>query len=451
MNMGERLKNIGMRALKLIWVPILLSLLLLTPVDNQDFKSTGFYETTISRLDSISQVLSQQHPGALVVGWGKANITPPEPVRLTGKNWDKYNEVFDSVYVRAFVFSNGTQKIALLSYDLWIMHPLLAKAVRDKIAASNLGITGTYFTANHSHTSIGGWATGLLGTFAVGGNHPATVTFLENQTMEALQMAESGLKPSMSGYGEVAVKNMVANRLDINAAVDDKLRFLKIRNASNEQAIFTTFSAHSIFMVKGLNALSADYPGPFIASVEASDSVNFACFAPGATGSHTPIGRKPFEYEKMEAYGKKLATQLLNVQKEIAFDSTEILKYIEWPIELRSPHFRVANNWRLRPWVFKSVMGNYSATITGLRIGNTVLVGLPVELSGEFSSEFQEVCKSRGLSLMITSFNGNYMGYVNPEKYYYSLNKPETRDMNWYGPQNGEYFVDLIKELLLII
>ena len=52
---------------------------------------------------------------------------------------------------------------------------------------------------------------------------------------------------------------------------------------------------------------------------------------------------------------------------------------------------------------------------------------------------------------MITSFNGDYLGYVNPEKYYFTISKPETREMNWYGPQAGEYIVALVNELLAII
>ncbi len=96
-------------------------------------------------------------------------------------------------------------------------------------------------------------------------------------------------------------------------------------------------------------------------------------------------------------------------------------------------------------------MGVSDASITALRVGNTVLVGLPVELSGEFYPKFDAICKRRGLSLMITSFNGKYLGYVNPESYYFTLNHSETRGMNWFGPQNGEYFVELVNKILEII
>ena len=61
-------------------------------------------------------------------------------------------------------------------------------------------------------------------------------------------------------------------------------------------------------------------------------------------------------------------------------------------------------------------MGEYKPRVSVLRVGNVLLVGLPVELSGEYYSEIAELCNRKGLSLMITSFNGWYLGYVNPEK-----------------------------------
>lgn len=446
--MGSIIKNISLSFLKIIGITFLFAVVLITPVDKRDFRNTPFFKTTMDRLDSIKHALNDQKQGPVEIGWGKANITPPLPVRLTGKNWTPYKQVYDSVYLRAFIFSNGFQKIALISYDLWIIHPHLASSMKERIKEAGLGITGVYFTANHSHTSIGGWATGLLGALIVGGNSAQTLDFLGDRTLDALKSANSRLQNVAVGYGEIATEKMVANRIDTAGFLDNKLRLLEMRTYSHEQAIFVTFSAHSVYMNKDINTLSADYPGAFIEALEASDNLDFASFSPGATGSHTPVGRKPFERAKMQAYGEKLADYVFQAQELIQLDTAAVFKYIEWPVSLRSPHFRVSNNWRLRPWLFKALMGKPQPTITALRIANTVLVGLPIELSGEYYVEFQEICNKKDLNLMITSFNGTYLGYVTPEKYYYSLKTAETREMNWYGPQNGEYFVSLIKDLL---
>ncbi len=444
-------RKIVIRLFYFISFLLVLGLSLFTSVDTTDYHLTAFYQSTMARQDSLVISLEQQQQGSLKAGWGVANIAPEEPVRLTGNNFKPYEQIFDSVYVRTIIFSNGLQKIAIISYDLWIMHPTLANAIREVVKQHFPEITSIYFTANHSHTSIGGWASGLLGTLAVGGNHPETVTFIGNQTIQSLHQAEEMLRPVTIGWGEIATKGLVTNRLNAEGILDDKLRVLKMSNDQGQVAVFNTFSAHSVYMNKDINTLSADYPGPFLKYVQSSGDIHFASFAPGATGSHTPIGRKPFERSKMLNYSQKLASYFHGLQGKIKTDSTTVLKYIEWPVDLRSPHFRVSNHIRFRPWIFNSVLGVSDASITALRVGNTVLVGLPVELSGEFYPRFEAICKQRGLSLMITTFNGWYLGYANPESYYFTLNHSETRDMNWFGPQNGEYFVEIVNRILEII
>ncbi len=446
------MKKVARNVLMVIGVMALLVLTQIVPVDERDYQSTEFYKRTLLRQDSIKSVLEKQTDTTnLQIGWGIANITPSPPVRLTGKNWTPFEHIFDSVYVRAMVFTDNNQKIAFLSYDLWIIHPHLAEAIRNRIMAADLGVTGIYFTANHSHTSIGGWADGLLGSLIIGGNDPGTLGFITEQTLVALKEANTKTQQAALGYQEVATSGMTENRLDTLGKLDQQLRVLKISQLDGSQAVLTTFAAHSVYMNKDINTLSADYSGGFLQNVVSRDRVDFACFAPGATGSHTPVGRKPFTRQKMAKYAQQLDDYLGSIYESIALDTTTVLKFAEWPVEMRSPHFRIANHWRLRPWLFHWIMGKEEASITALRMGNIVLMGLPVELSGEYYEEFNALCKSRGLHLMITTFNGNYLGYVNPERYYFSLNRAETREMNWYGPQAGEYYVSIMKEMLKIL
>jgi len=247
---------------KVLYAGLLLltmSWLLLTSVDTTPYKQTAFYKSTMDRMDSLVGVLSlQTSSNSLKAGWGVANITPQNPVRLTGKNYTPYQQVFDSVYVRTLLFDNGQQKVAILSYDLWIIHPTLANAIRELVKAHFPDINGILFTANHSHTSIGGWASGLVGTLVVGGNHPEMIEFLGKQTLTALGKAEQQIRPITVGSGEIETKDLVMNRLDAKGKLDDKLRVLKLINDKEEAAVFNTFSAHSVYMNKDINTLSAD-------------------------------------------------------------------------------------------------------------------------------------------------------------------------------------------------
>ncbi|MDN5212690.1 neutral/alkaline non-lysosomal ceramidase N-terminal domain-containing protein [Fulvivirgaceae bacterium BMA12] len=448
---GEKNKKRLLKLALLFLILVGLAMILFTPVDDTPFQDTGFYRETIAGLDSIGKVIHGDPGGKVSIGWGQANIAPPTPVRLTGNRRKPYESIYDSVFVRSFIFSNNRHKIALISYDLWIIHPHLAGEITRRINTSDLGITGIYFTASHTHSSIGGWAKGLLGKLVVGGNDKKTLDYLGQMTLKSLRQAEANTGTSRIGFGSVSTRNMVRNRLSDTARLDDKIRLLKIQHKNGEQAVFTTFSAHSVYMDKNINGLSADYPGPFLTFLTGIDSIKFASFAAGAMGNHSPIRRGSFAYEKMLQYSRELASYVAGSEDEVEMDSTTVLKFAQWPVSLRSPHFRITDRWRVRPWLFHWVLGKEPSYITCLRVGNTVLLGLPVELSGEFYPEFAAICQEKGISLMITSFNGNYMGYVNPERYYNTIRKPETREMNWTGPQSGEYMVALIQEILAII
>lgn len=426
--------------------------MLFTTVDRTPFTKSPFYHKTLNNIDSVGKILVQLPNDSVTVAWAENNIVPENPVRLTGNHWDPYESVYDSIFVRSFLFANQYQKILLLNYDLWIMHPHLANKIKKRIFAANLGINEIYFTASHSHSSIGGWASGILGNMVVGGNNDATLSFIIDQTEGAVIKANANLQPGQFGYQQFDTQSMVENRLDkINGKVDSWIRVLKIRNEVGDQVFFNTFSAHPVFMDKHMNVVSADYPGSFVKELTAVDSVTMASFAAGAMGNHSPVRHGPFQYQGLIDYGIKLADVVIKREDEIHMTAVTTLKFAQIPINLRSPHFRISNNIRVRPWLFKLALGEHPSFISILQLGNTVLLGLPVELSGEYYAELETYYKAKGLSLMVTTFNGNYLGYVNPKKYYDKIRKAETRDMNWYGPENGEYFVALIKEIATIL
>ena len=60
--------------------------------------------------------------------------------------------------------------------------------------------------------------------------------------------------------------------------------------------------------------------------------------------------------------------------------------------------------------------------------------------------KWEDHAKTLGLNLIITTFNGGYMGYITPDEYY-DKHFHEVREMNWYGPGNGKYFDELITKI----
>ena len=57
------------------------------------------------------------------------------------------------------------------------------------------------------------------------------------------------------------------------------------------------------------------------------------------------------------------------------------------------------------------------------------------------------MAQARGLQVMVSSFNGGYIGYVTPRQYY-DIDHYETQLMNWYGPGTGEYLMTCLEMLI---
>ena len=65
-----------------------------------------------------------------------------------------------------------------------------------------------------------------------------------------------------------------------------------------------------------------------------------------------------------------------------------------------------------------------------MEIGDLALVGTPCDFSGELVEGIQKSC-AKNREVMITSFNGQYIGYITADKHY----EKDTHDLG--GHANG--------------
>ncbi len=423
---------------------------LLTTVDRTPYRETQYYREFRREIVSLPKPKPATNADTLQVGWAKVNITPPRPMPTAGygqRLGKRYTSVHDSIYVRAFVFDNGLQKAVLVSADLLIIAPELANALAKRLPAIGFSIDQTYLCATHTHNSMGGWADRLVGGLIAGGYEPEMVDFLADRFVQAIRQADIHKATAAIGAVAYPARELVENRLEITNPTDSLLRVLKIRKISGETAVIATFAAHPTLISDEEIVLSRDYPGVLVDALERSGEIDFAAFCAGAVGSHTTrtFGRNG--WEAMDNEAGFLAKKIL-----IGFDKIPVsyhtqLRTVSVPLPLRQPHFRLTENIRLRPWVFHAAYGDYPSVIKGLRIGNTVWIGMPADFSGELVPAIQPYDEWQRNPLFVTSFNGGYIGYVTPDAYY---DRPyaETREMNWFGPYNGAYLTEAACEIL---
>ncbi|WP_192348058.1 neutral/alkaline non-lysosomal ceramidase N-terminal domain-containing protein [Algoriphagus sp. Y33] len=437
-------KSILLKTTKVLcWTFVVLmaiALVVLTKVDRSPIQDQDFYKETFERLDQTT--FSNSQGDTWIAGWSSVNMTPDEPADLVGyAPRGKYEFVQDSSYVKALTLSNGKSRVAWLNYELLIVHPHLAEQVRKAITAAKLPIDQVIFTATHTHSGMGGYMPGPMGEIAFGGYEQGIVDMMVSTSISALRDAIAIQDTVTITYQKSDAGDLVANRFVNGGPTDPFVRQLIFTKKTGKKATFLTYSAHATTMSTKFMGLSGDYPFYLTKDLEAGE-FEFALYAAGAVGSHRPMrpGNTP---EMVERYAHQLdSTFRMNTTYFADITNPEIKTGV-LPIALRTPHLRVTDNLRLRPWLFDYLLGNTNAHLDITQIGNTLMIASSGELSGVFYGKWEKLAQSKGLNLIITTFNGGYIGYITPDELY-DENFHEVREMNWYGPGNGKYFDELI-------
>lgn len=433
----------------------------LAPVDDTPYQQMPYYQQTKQRLAQLPTPPTSKM--GIQAGWAKESITPSFTTPTggygarRGKHW---HVISDSIFARAIVLNNGSTNVAIVGLDLLITPPTVEEALKKRLPEVGLRWENVYMGAIHSHNSMGGWAPGLVGQLIAGGYDEKIVTLITDGVLNAIRKAQANVAPVTIGYGQVDATDHIYNRIASSGPtgpLDGMIRLLKLQKSSRsgvtrsgvagESALLCSFAGHATLFEDNMwNYLSRDYPGSLVDRLE-KKSADFAVFMAGSVGSTGPQATGKTDFQEIRNYAGDLALRIERTVPTIELKPDSTLKILSLPLGLREPHPRVIGNWRVRPWLFYAIYGDYPSDLKALRIGNTVMVGTPCDFSGELSAEMQPLATKKGVNLMITSFEGGYIGYVTPDSYY-DRQTYETRDMNWFGPYNGTYFKEMMTGLL---
>ncbi len=428
------------------------------PLDKTPYEQTGFYQRELAAIDSIVEIKNSDSDSAVQVGWACVNLLPPfaTPIAIDAHRDGKHFEgVHDSIYVRAFVFKQGNQKIAFVSTDLLIIPPTVSKLFDTILKNQGFDASNIFFTATHTHTSIGAWYQSYVGEIFAGKYDERVPKFTAAQISKAIVDAEKKCSVAKIGYAAFPTSKFVFNRLvtqmahlpDSLGTVDSLLRIVKIEKENGERASIITFAAHNTVFHENLMKLSADWCGLLMKKLNESRKINFNSFSAGAVGSHGP-----YEFSKeQETEAKYMANGISKIVLE-NFDSIKTdfvynMRMIHLPLYLREPNLRVTEAIVVRPWLFKKLFGNENSFLNTFQIGNIFFAGMPCDYSGELVAEMDSAANRKNLKLVVTSFNGGYIGYITHSKRYL-LDTYETKIMGWFGDRNGDYMNEVVMRVM---
>lgn len=422
-----------------------LALLLIQRIDRTPFQETAHYRRWVEQLQTVTL---DSTTGPLQISWAKENITPKKNTPLSGhgKRWGKhFDSIHDSIYVRSIAISNPQDTVYFVSADMLIVPPNIVQRVEQLLAPHHISLRNIHFGATHTHNGVGGWGEKLSGRLFSGKYDAEVVEELARQySLAILQSSRDFLPVAQVRYGEYASPEHLYYRIPAEGGeVDDRVRSLVFISADSSTAELTSYAGHATILGSKFLGISRDYPGILVDSIERNER-DFALFYAGAVGS-TGVW---VDDESGPSRAAKMGAHLYEQRKNAHIDvlSTSLTS-TSIPIPLPDPTVRISSNLALRPWVFRWLFGEHSAHIKITKIGNTLLLGMPADFSGELAKELSSYAASRGLHLIITSFNGDYIGYITADSVY-DVDFHETTIMSWNGYQAGGYFNEISKQII---
>jgi hypothetical protein len=446
---------------------LVVAALLLACLDGVDYRPylrEPYYAGTMARLRARSGTNSVVR-GELSAGFGRASLTPavnapaddPASGRFRSLPLAGYGNrggksatgVHDDLHIKAVALRVGDRIGVMLGADaLIIPREVTGMAMRRIESELKLSREQIYLSATHTHCGPGGWGEGMVAEAFAGDYQPGARAWFADRVVAAVREAVADLKPAAFGSGSFAAPEFVRNRLVGSLGeVDPEFSYLVLKQNPGKIAVLGSYSAHATVLSGDVMEFSADYPGSWQRSVEQSTG-GLAVFLAGGVGSHGPVsGGKGFE--GTEWMGGELARRLLDQLPVLPL--TNVITFGMQGMDLSLPplNVRVSDGLRLRPWLARRLMPvGDDSFIQAFRFDDAVWISTPCDFSGELALGIKDFLRVRGRRAVVTSFNGDYVGYVICPRYYH-MNGYEPRVMSFFGPNVPDYFGELIRTMAL--
>lgn len=441
-------------------------LLCLDGVDHRPYFREVYYTETIDRLRTQARTNLVAH-GELSAGFGQARLTPSvnapadDPAQgqfrsmpLAGYGNRKGKPATgtrDDLYIKAVALRVDDRLGVMIGADALIIPAEVTELAMQRLHRElKLSREQIYLSATHTHCSLGGWGEGLVAEAFAGGFQPGTRIWFADRIVSAVRDAIADLQPAAFGHGSFDAPEFVRNRLvgDLGK-VDPEFSFLVVKQQTGRVGVLGSYSAHATVLSSGVMEFSGDYPGDWQRAVEGATG-GMAMFLAGGVGSHSPVpGDKGFA--GAERMGRALAQPLVDRLGQVSLTNVVTFGLLGLDIALPPMNVRVSDGVRLRPWLAaKLVPADRTTFLQAFRMNNTVWISTPCDFSGELALGIKDSLRVRGSHAVITSFNGDYIGYVICSRYYH-LDGYEPRVMSFFGPNVPDYFDELIRSVALAL
>jgi hypothetical protein len=386
--------------------------------------------------------------GRYRAGWARAEIAPPAGVPLAGfgdREGAPSTGTRDPVHVRAFAIEAGEHRIILIAADLLELDAHAAEEVRIRLEG-DIPRDHVFFTASHTHSGPGGYASGLVWELVTGPYDGDAFEAVVAAHVGAAQGALADLADVKIGTASVQVPGLIMNRTEKDGPVDDRL-FLMRFEKKDRVAAFWAYGCHAVTLPAKNLLLSADYPGEVAGAFEGK-TLDLLAFAAGGVGSANPRHEREdtswIVDPLVRGVSRALALAAARSRSDGALASAQVTR------PLPPLRYRVSDDVAVWGEIVAPLIDMPELSYGAVAIGDTVLLHLPSETSGMLTKTARARAGRSGVELAILPFNGTYVGYVTPSRIYdlpeeegEELLYYETHTMTFLGPYGGDLMMNL--------
>lgn len=432
------------------------------PTDKRGYEDKPYYKKALAAIEHHGERSSHgSADGRFEAGWGSRSITPPIGTPLAGfgaRKGKPSTGVHDGLFVKALAVSDGMDAAVIVGADMLIIPENIAEPVRIRVSQQTpLTANEILFNASHNHSGPGAFAPGLASRIANGSYDRKVFDLLVEAFTEAIVGAYQSLEPAKVTHGGVDAPEYIKNRTRKDGPTDSELSYMLIEQKDGDRCFVISYSAHPTILGADNMQFSGEYPGVLVRRITEQTGAE-AIYLGGAVGS---MGPRPPErddpFDRCRAMGVALADKVLDdVVDAPRFKDKVDVASVGFPIQLPPFHVRLSKHWRVSKLLFPLLGIDTDGWMHAVRIGDVALVGTPADYCGEISVDLKSRVQNRFIDLWVLGFNGDYAGYISPDKYYYDKDEKggygyERGIMSWIGPDQEAFTVSLIMRMIDVL
>ncbi len=366
-------------------------------------------------------------------GEAQVDITPPEALPLGGYT-ERRSAVFQPGGDRLWARVKTIGDVALISVEMLTCPESLVAMVREKSKTPRL-----FMVATHTHCAPDSQMLNDRMTLMIPGIAPFRRRWLEwysDRIAEAVLQARRNQNATLAQFS-VQSTSVPLSRSRRPLGVPNNRAW---QVSAGEKVLFSVFGAHPTLFGSEERGLRGDWPGELMVK-------NGGLAFTGAIGDMSPVPLAGPSAEQAYAFARLLSNQLAAARGKLAPD----FEFVEQSFELApaTPHPEFARANGVTDAIATSVVAKFApkaATLTGLRFGNFLVIGVPGEPTTELERRVQTLAARRGLRACLVSHVNGWIGYILAREDY--LRGGYEAQLAMHGPDTGEQLVSTASKLM---